>query len=143
VKTYHTDNGVFTSKEFMAELFEKGQGIRYCGVSAHFQNGVAENAIKNVTTRARTMMIHAALRWPDCTDRDLWPLAMSHAVYLHNVAPSQTTGQSPISLFTRTEQNPLALKDEHVWGCPTYVLAPKLKDGQKIPKWEPRSKRGQ
>ena len=31
----------------------------------------------------------------------------------------------------------------HVWGCPTYVLEPKLqKPGVKIPKWSPRSQRG-
>jgi hypothetical protein len=143
VKMYHTDNGVFTSKEFMAELIEKGQGVRFCGVSAHFQNGAAENAIKNVTNRARTIMFHAFLHWPENADRNLWPMAMSHAAYLHNVTPSQTTGLSPFSLFTRTEQKPQALIDEHVWGCPAYVLAPKLKDGQKIPKWEPRSRRGQ
>jgi hypothetical protein len=29
-----------------------------------------------------------------------------------------------------------------VWGCPVYVLVPKLQDGMKIPKWDPRSRRG-
>jgi hypothetical protein len=29
----------------------------------------------------------------------------------------------------------------HVWGCPVFVLAPKLhKSGVKIPKWNPRSR---
>jgi len=31
----------------------------------------------------------------------------------------------------------------HVWGCPVYVLDPKLQDGKKLPKWQPRSRRGQ
>ena len=30
----------------------------------------------------------------------------------------------------------------HVWGCPCYVLDPKLQDGHKLPKWKPRSRRG-
>ena len=31
----------------------------------------------------------------------------------------------------------------HVWGCPTYVLEPKLqKPGAKIPKWDTRSRGG-
>ena len=35
------------------------------------------------------------------------------------------------------------LSNCHVWGCPTYVLEPKLqKPGVKIPKWAPRSLRG-
>ncbi|MGH7974323.1 MAG: hypothetical protein ACREBR_02260, partial [bacterium] len=31
----------------------------------------------------------------------------------------------------------------HVWGCPAYVLDPSLQDGKKLPKWQPRSRRGQ
>ena len=35
------------------------------------------------------------------------------------------------------------LSNCHVWGCPTYVLEPKLqKPGVKIPKWDLRSRRG-
>ena len=30
----------------------------------------------------------------------------------------------------------------HVWGCPCYVLDPQQQDGQKLPKWKPRSCRG-
>ena len=31
----------------------------------------------------------------------------------------------------------------HIWGCPTYVLEPKLqKPGIKMPKWDPKSQRG-
>jgi hypothetical protein len=32
--------------------------------------------------------------------------------------------------------------DLHVWGCPVYVLHPKIQQGQKLPRWAPRSKRG-
>ena len=30
----------------------------------------------------------------------------------------------------------------HVFGCPVSVLEPKLQDGKKIPKWEPRARPG-
>ena len=30
----------------------------------------------------------------------------------------------------------------HVWGCPTYVLDPKLQAGGKFPRWQPRSRQG-
>ena len=30
----------------------------------------------------------------------------------------------------------------HVWGCPCYVLDPKLQDGHNLPKWKPWSRRG-
>ena len=61
VKAYCTDNGVYTSKEFMKELDASGQGIKHSGVGGHHHNGVAENGIKNVVRIARTLMIHAAL----------------------------------------------------------------------------------
>eukprot|EP00956_Cyclotella_meneghiniana_P015936 scaffold24808_cov102-Cyclotella_meneghiniana.AAC.1 len=31
----------------------------------------------------------------------------------------------------------------HVWGCPVYVLDPKLQDGKKLPKWNRRARMGQ
>jgi len=40
------DNGIYRSSEFMRELYKKGQGIKMSNISAQFQNGVAENAIK-------------------------------------------------------------------------------------------------
>ena len=143
IQAYHTDNGVFTSKEFLRDLTEKGQGMSLSGVSAQFQNGAAENGIKIVVRNARTMMLHAGLRWPNFAERVLWPMALSHAVHLWNNTPKQDTGVAPIEVFTSTTLTPEALRNLHPWGCPVYVLAPKLKDGKKIPKWEPRSRRGQ
>ena len=143
IAAYHTDNGVFTAKEFMRKLAAKGQGIKFSGVSAQFQNGAAENGIKIVVRNARTMMIHTALRWPGYAEKDLWPMALTHAVHLWNQTPKQNNGLSPVEVFTKTQSNYESLTNAHPWGCPVYVLQPKLKDGQKIPKWEPRSKRGQ
>ena len=127
----------------MRELAAKGQGIKFSGVSAQFQNGAAENGIKIVVRNARTMMIQTAFRWPGFAEKDLWPMALTHAVHLWNQTPKQNDGLSPVEIFTKTQSNYASLTNAHPWGCPVYVLQPKLKDGQKIPKWEPRSKRGQ
>jgi hypothetical protein len=35
------------------------------------------------------------------------------------------------------------LKTVQVFGCPCYVLQPTLQDGKKLPKWVPRTRRGQ
>lgn len=142
-KAYHSDNGIYTSRDFVNELKEKGQGQRLSGVSAQFQNGQAENAIKIVVGMARTMLLHARLRWPKCTDKELWPLAMTHAAYLYNRIPHQETGLSPLEILSKTKSDHGELVHQHVWGCPAYVLEPRLREGQKVPKWEPRSKRGQ
>ena len=141
---YQTDNGVYTAKEFLNELLECGQGIKHSGVGGHHHNGAAENAIKNTTRKAATMMIHAALRWPDQAEKDLWPLALDHAVYLHNHTPQKALGgRCPEEIWTQSTSSHTALSNARVWGCPAYVLDPRLQDGKKIPKWEPRSRRGQ
>ena len=59
VRAYCTDNGVYTSKEFVAELASKGQGIKHSGVGGHHHNGVAENAIKNSVRTGRPHRAYA------------------------------------------------------------------------------------
>jgi transposase InsO family protein len=140
IKEYHTDNGAYQSAAFQEALRENEQSIRYSGVGAKWQNGVAENAIKIVTTRARTMMIHAALHWPEEDDKTLWHLAVSYAAHLYNNVPNMRTGIAPVELFTGTKSDHQALKNAHPWGCPVYVLEPSLTHaGGKLPKWQPRS----
>ena len=113
------------------------------GVGAHHQNGVAERAIATIIGRARAMILHAAIHWPGETHTDLWPLAIDYAVYLWNHTPHMESGMSPIELFCRLKQDCGVLRNAKVWGCPTYVLDPKLQDGKKLPKWQPHSRRGQ
>jgi hypothetical protein len=124
VGAYHTDNGVFNAKEFLKEITDKGQGIQFSGVSAHHQNGVAENGIKVVVRNARTMMLHAALRWPGYADQDLWPMAMCHAVHLWNHTPKMVTGLAPIEIFSGSKSDYDHLLNAHPWGCPVYILEP-------------------
>jgi len=75
---------------------------------------------------------------------DLWPMCMDYAVYIYNRLPKNDTGLSPLELFSRTSFDFHSLvRDCHVWGAPSYTLEPSLaKAGVKIPKWQPRSRRG-
>jgi hypothetical protein len=63
VKHYHADNGRFADKAFLNDLEAKGQTISFCGVRAHFQNGIAEWRIRDLQERARTMLLHACQQW--------------------------------------------------------------------------------
>ncbi|KAG7341235.1 reverse transcriptase RNA-dependent DNA polymerase [Nitzschia inconspicua] len=113
------------------------------GVGAHYQNGVAERSIQTVTQWARAMLLHLALHWPEQSRLDLWPFALEHAVYLWNHMPKKDSLLAPVQLFTGAVFDDYHhLQHSHVWGCPTYVLDPKLQDGKKIPKWDLRSRRG-
>jgi hypothetical protein len=71
-------------------------------------------------------------------------MALAHAAYVYNHTPNATSGIAPIEIFSCTQGDRQALRNLHTWGCPTYVLEPKLTEaGGKIPKWKPRSRRGQ
>ena len=109
---------------------------------ASHQNGSAERSIKTVVTMARTMLMHAALICPEDTlSTDIWPMAMYYAVWVYNRTPDMQSGLSAIEIWSRSSFEPVSetLSKCHVWGCPTYVLEPKLqKTGVKIPKWSPR-----
>ena len=143
VKTYHADNHPFRSNAFKQEVENCDQEMTHSGVGAHHQNGVAERSIQTVTQWARAMLLHQMLHWPDEADHTLWPFALSHAVYLWNHMPKKDSLLAPIELYTGTAMDHQEhFKRLHVWGAPVYVLDPKLQDGKKLPKWNPRSRQG-
>jgi hypothetical protein len=59
IKHYHVDDGRFADNSFLKNVELQGQTITFCGVRAHFQNGIAEKRIRNLQERACTMLIHA------------------------------------------------------------------------------------
>jgi transposase InsO family protein len=130
------DNGVFGSAEFRSHCCSLGQSIRFSGVGAHHQNGITERAIRTVTNMARANMLHATLHWPDRSFIDLWPLAMSYAVWVYNKLPQHGVSLSPEELFSGVKTPRSGLPRAHVFRCPVYALDPRLQDGKKIPKWE-------
>ena len=137
-----SDNATaFTSKGFTENLKEHRQIISFAGAGAHHHNGHAERSIRTIMSIARTMMLHSAIHWPDQADATLWPMAVTHAVFLWNHIPDLKTGLSPSDLFTKSRWPQQRFHDLHVWGCPVYVLNKTISDGKKIPKWEPRSTR--
>ena len=140
---YRADNGIYKADEFRDDLKKFGQSIQFCGVGAHHHNGVAERGIRTVSTSARAIMIHALIHWPEHVSMDLWPFAIKYAVYLWNRMPRKQSGLSPLEVFFDTKSDHQELRAAKVWGCPAYVLDPRIQDGKKIPRWSPRSKMGQ
>ena len=143
IKAFRADNQIFNSEAFLDDCARSNQTMNFCGVGAHHQNGVAERVIQTVTKWARTIMIDAAIQWPDQADLSLWPMAMDHAVWMWNHLPKENVGLSPLELATNVISDRTELKRLHVWGCPGFVLKPQLQDGKKIPKWTDRGIRGQ
>ena len=139
---YTSDSGsVFTSKEFQKHLQQFNQIIHFAGTSAHHHNAIAERHIRTIMSIARTMMLHAAVHWPDMADAKLWPLAVQYAVYIFNRVPNPDTGLSPLDVFTGSRHPLRRLQDCHVWGCPGYLLDKTVADGKKLPRWAAKSER--
>ena len=156
VKHYHADNGLFDSKDFRNSVKKAGQGLTFCGVNAHHQNGKAESKIKDVTEAARTTLIHAAHRWPDAIHAALWPAALKNYVNLRNSLPTKYTPsikingrvkreaqyeESPTSKMAQVEVEP-NLDKFHPFGSPVYILEENLQARRSHNKWSDRSRVG-
>ena len=103
--------------------------------------------MQTVVWKARVLRLHAALGWPGTAacGTELWPMALAHAACWYIITPKMESGLSPIEIFSGCKSNPAkfhALGRQRTWGCPAYVLHPVLGDGKKLPKWQPRSRRG-
>ena len=61
VDTYLSDNGLFKANTFIQHSLEHSQRLRFCGVNAHHQDGIAERSIHTVSDMARAMMLHACV----------------------------------------------------------------------------------
>ena len=141
VQKYLADNGAFKAKDFVQHIREHEQSIHYCGVNAHHKNGVAERSIRTVSDTARAMILHSAAHWKNGIEASVWPMAVDYACYVYNHLP-KSNGVAPADLFLGSTVPRHKLKDLHVFGCPVYVLDPKLQSGKKLPRWQPRSRRG-
>ena len=141
IRHYHCDNGRFADRAFMEDVRKAGQTITFCGVGAHHQNGVAERRIRDITESARTMLLHAAHRWPKTITSNLWPQALKHATNKRNALPRKGKTQSPISLFSNTTIEP-NIKHFCPFGCPVYVLQAPLQTGAPFPKRNEQSQVG-
>ena len=145
IKRYHSDNGIFTAEQFRDSCEENGQKQSFSGVGAKHQNAEAERAIQTIMYMARSFMVHAAQNWGDdgSADLALWSFAVDHAAWLYNRIPQRRSGLTPLEMITGCKDDHAELMRSHVWGCPVYVLDPKLQDNHKIPKWNRRARMGQ
>ena len=115
--------------------------MTYCGVNAHFQNGVAEKHIRDLQERERTMLLFAVHKWPRMISMAIWPYALRTSNEVRNATPFQGQTKTPLELFAQVAITP-NLKHFHNFGCPTYILDNKLQGNKAIQKWQARSQLG-
>ena len=132
---YHADNA------FINNCKAQRQGLSYCGVNAHFQNGIAERRIRDLQEQTRTSMLYAMNKWKRMVLICSWPYAMRHANDVANATPRKGDDRSPLERFSGVDITP-KLRHFHAFGCPTYVLDNALQSDQGAPKWKQRSRLG-
>ena len=141
IKSYNADNGRFADNAFIADCQAKQQGLTFCGVNAHWQNGIAESAIRYLSEQARKQLLHAKARWPEAIDLALWPYAIRQSAYIQNHLPPAEGGRSPMAIFCNTNVE-VRLREMHTLFCPVYTLQSELAAGNTLPRWSPRCRIG-
>jgi hypothetical protein len=59
IQHYHCDNGQFSNNTFKQACHDARQQLTFCGVNAHFQNGIAKRSIHDLSKSARKQLLHA------------------------------------------------------------------------------------
>ena len=72
----------------------------------------------------------------------IWLFTLQHTAYLWNNCPNVHSGIVPLEIYTGSTLEQSIMRNEKVWGCPGYVLYPKLQDGRHLTKWDPTTRQG-
>jgi hypothetical protein len=133
--------GRFADNAFKQSCKQCRQQLTFCGMNAHFRNGIAERAIRDLSESARKQLLHARARWPAAVHLSLWPYALPNAALLFNTMPVLEGGMSRLERFSSIQVG-ANMKHIHTFGCPVFALHNTLAKGKKIPKWLPRARLG-
>jgi hypothetical protein len=132
IQHYHCNNGQFSDNAFKQACHKQRQQLTFCGINAHFQNGIAKQAIRNLSKSARKQLLHACARWPQAVHFALWPYALRNAALLHNRLPVLEDGMSRLELFSSIRVG-CNMKHVHTFGCPVFALQNALTSGNQLP----------
>jgi hypothetical protein len=128
---YHADNGCFADNAFYQDLQDNNQSISFCVVNAHWQNGVAEKWIRDLTENARAMSLFAQRRSPDAITMNLWPYASSNGKHdLQLCTITRKEGIPPRIIQLNTHIAPVKTFSSFRLPClcPSRTIATKAKD---------------
>jgi hypothetical protein len=82
---YHCDNGFYANNAFKESCKSSRQRLTFCGVNAHFQNGIA------ILESEQKQLLHAHAPWTAAVHIAPWPYATWNAIFLNFARPATTT----------------------------------------------------
>jgi hypothetical protein len=132
IQHYHCDNGRFSDSAFKQACHEQCQQLTFCGMNAHFQNGIAERSIQDLLESAHKQLLHVRACWPQPVHFALWPYTLRNAALLHNSLPVLEDGTSRLELFSSIRVG-CNMKHVHTFGCPVFALQNALASGNQLP----------
>ncbi len=132
IQHYHCNNGQFSDNAFNQACHKKRQQLTFCGINTHFQNGIAEQAIRDLSESTRKQLLHARACWPQAVHFALWLYALRNAALLHNSLPVLEDGMSRLELFNSIHVG-CNMKHAHTFGCPVFALQNVLASGNQLP----------
>ena len=103
---YHADNSRFADNAFITDCKAQCQGLSYCGINTHFQNGIAERRIRDLQEQMRTLMLYAMNKWKRMILICLWPYAMRHVNDAVNSTPRKVEDLSLLEKFSGVNVTP-------------------------------------
>jgi hypothetical protein len=117
---YHCNNGRFHNNAFQQACHNARQQHTFCGVNAHFQNGIAKQAIRDLSESTLKQLLHARTHWPETIHCALWLYAFRNAACIHNNLPLLEDGTSRLELFSSIQVGS-NLKHVHTFSCPVFA----------------------
>ena len=106
-----------------------------------FTNRIAKAAIKQLTEKSRTMLIHVKNRWPEVIQPWLWPFALKQVEFNLNNLRLGKSGKLGAKTFSDMH-NKINIRHYHTFCCPVYVLNARLQGASFIPKWDEQGRVG-
>ncbi len=121
VKHYHCNNGQFHNNFFRQACHDTCQEHNFCGVNAHFRNGISEQAICDLLQSACKQLLYVRTCWPKAVHFALWLYALCNAMHLQNNLPVLEDGTLRLELFSSIHVGS-NLKHVHTFGYSVFAL---------------------
>ena len=89
-------------------------------MNAHFQNGIAKRATRDLQDQVQKQLLHTKGWWPKATPLMLWPFALQNVMHLHNTLHTQDENQWSLKKFSIINVG-TRLANIHIFSCPIML----------------------